>query len=91
MNRFIRVIPIAASLLASSVVQAGAQEVHEIRMVGSAKGEFRFEPASVKARRGDVLLFRAVERRTAQRGVPKQGYVARGSGAAERSDATSRR
>jgi plastocyanin len=60
MNRFIRVIPIAASLLASSVVQASAQEVHEIRMVGSAKGEFRFEPASVKTRRGDVLLFRAV-------------------------------
>ena len=60
MNRFIRVIPIAASLLASSVVQASAQEVHEIRMVGSAKGEFRFEPASFKTRRGDVLLFRAV-------------------------------
>lgn len=60
MKRFIRVIPIAASLLLSGVVQARAQEVHEIRMVGSPKGEFRFEPASVRARRGDVLLFRAV-------------------------------
>ena len=28
--------------------------------MSSGKGEFRFEPASVKVRRGDVLLFRAV-------------------------------
>lgn len=39
---------------------ATAQAVHEIRMVADGKGEFRFEPASVSARRGDVLLFKAV-------------------------------
>lgn len=60
MKRFIRQSAVVTGLLASSVVQAGAQEVHEIRMVSSRKGEFRFDPASVKARRGDVLLFRAV-------------------------------
>ena len=59
MKRYMRVMSMAASLLGLSVVSAAAQEVHEIRMV-AAKGEFRFEPASVKARRGDVLLFRAV-------------------------------
>jgi plastocyanin len=60
MKCVIRVLAIAASLLASGTVQAGAQEVHEIRMVGTDKGEFRFDPASVRARRGDVLLFRAI-------------------------------
>jgi plastocyanin len=60
MKRLIRRSAAIAGLLAWSVGQAGAQEVHEIRMVSSGKDEFRFEPASVKARRGDVLLFRAV-------------------------------
>jgi plastocyanin len=60
MKRVIRLSAVIASLLALSVGQAGAQEVHEVRMVSSGKGEFRFEPASVKARRGDVLLFRVV-------------------------------
>jgi plastocyanin len=60
MKHFIRVLAIAVSLLAAGTVPLGAQEVHEIRMVGAGKGEFRFEPASVSARRGDVLLFRAV-------------------------------
>jgi plastocyanin len=60
MKRCIRFVAVAAGLLVTGVVQAEAQEVHEIRMVSSGKGEFRFEPASVKARSGDVLLFRAV-------------------------------
>ena len=59
MKRYMRVMVMAASVLGMGVVSAAAQEVHEIRMV-AVKGEFRFEPASVKARRGDVLLFRAV-------------------------------
>ena len=60
MKRMIRCITVAAGLMMLSAVQLDAQEVHEIRMVSSGKGEFRFEPASVKARRGDVLLFLAV-------------------------------
>ena len=60
MKRIIRSLVVAVGLLPLGAVQAGAQEVHEIRMISSGRGEFRFEPASVKARRGDVLLFRAV-------------------------------
>lgn len=60
MKRYIRVFAVAAGLLVLDVARARAQEVHEIRMVTSGRSEFRFEPASVKARRGDVLLFRAV-------------------------------
>ncbi len=60
MKRIIRWVTVAAGLLPLGAVRAGAQEVHEIRMLSSGKDEFRFEPASVRARRGDVLLFRAV-------------------------------
>jgi plastocyanin len=49
-----------AGLLALGATPAAAQEVHEIRMMADGKGEFRFAPASVSARRGDVLLFKAV-------------------------------
>jgi plastocyanin len=55
-----RVFAVLAGLLALGATPAAAQEVHEIRMVADGKGEFRFVPASVSARRGDVLLFRAV-------------------------------
>jgi plastocyanin len=60
MKRLIRISAVTAMLLLSGRATAGAQEVHEIRMVSSGKGEFRFEPASLTVRRGDVLLFRAV-------------------------------
>ena len=60
MKHVIRGTIIAAGLVLSGVARADAQEVHEIRMVSSGKGEFRFQPASLTARRGDVLLFRAV-------------------------------
>jgi plastocyanin len=49
-----------AGVLALGATRAVAQEVHEIRMVAQGKREFRFEPASVTARRGDVLLFKVV-------------------------------
>jgi plastocyanin len=55
-----RVVGVLAGLLALGTVSAAAQEVHEIRMVSTGKGEFRYVPASVSARGGDVLLFRAV-------------------------------
>ncbi len=58
MHQCLRSITVAAGLLALAS-PAVAQEVHEVRMVSSGKGEFRFAPASVKARRGDVLLFRS--------------------------------
>lgn len=60
MKEYSRVLAMLAGLLALGVARAAAQEVHEIRMVADDKGEFRFEPASVPARRGDVLLFKAV-------------------------------
>lgn len=40
---------------------AAAQRTHEVAMEANAKrGEYRFSPASITARPGDVLLFRAV-------------------------------
>jgi plastocyanin len=60
MREHSRVLAVLVGLFASGAMQAAAQEVHEIRMVADGKGEFRFVPGSVSARRGDVLLFRAV-------------------------------
>ena len=59
MRRGIGWIGATAAGLALSATPGAAQEVHEIRMVAEGKGEFRFAPASVEARQGDVLLFRA--------------------------------
>ncbi len=60
MREYFRVVAALAGLLALGTMPAAAQEVHEIRMVADGKEEFRFAPASVSARRGDVLLFKAV-------------------------------
>ena len=60
MRRYSRVVAVLAGLLAHGVTGAVAQEVHEVRMVADGKGEFRFEPASVSAGQGDVLLFKVV-------------------------------
>jgi plastocyanin len=60
MRKYSRVFAVLAGLVALVVAPAAAQEVHEIRMVAEGKGEFRFVPASVSARRGDVLLFKAL-------------------------------
>ena len=60
MRGYCRVFAVLAGLPLVAVGRAAAQEVHEIRMVAEGKGEFRFQPASVSARRGDVLLFKAV-------------------------------
>jgi plastocyanin len=60
MKHVVRASAAAAGLLLSGLDRADAQEVHEIRMVSSGKSEFRFQPASLTARRGDVLLFRSV-------------------------------
>jgi plastocyanin len=58
MNCHVRSIAFSVGLLVAGAAQASAQKVHEIQMISSGKGEFRFEPASVIAHRGDVLLFR---------------------------------
>ena len=60
MREYFSVVVALAGLFGLAATPATAQEVHEIRMVSDGKGEFRFEPASVSARRGDVLLFKAV-------------------------------
>jgi len=64
MREYSRVFAALAGLLAlgaaPGATPAAAQEVHEIQMVAGGKGEFRFVPGSVSARRGDVLLFKAV-------------------------------
>lgn len=60
MERCFRPIAIVVALMSAAAGQSVAQEVHEIRMVSSGEREFRFDPASVAVRRGDVLLFRAV-------------------------------
>ncbi len=55
---------VIAGLVAMALLpgaDAFAQEVHEIRMVAQGKREFRFQPAAINARRGDVLLFKAVD------------------------------
>ena len=59
MKRYVRSLAMLAGL-AWTTSPAAAQEVHEIRMVEGGKGEYRFQPASLTARRGDVLLFRSV-------------------------------
>ncbi len=48
-------------LVSWATTTAEAQKVHEIRMDANPEKEvFRFSPAQVSARPGDVLLFRAV-------------------------------
>ena len=60
MRAYSRLVIVLGALLVAGVPRAAAQEVHEIRMVAAGKREFRFQPSVVTARRGDVLLFKAV-------------------------------
>ena len=51
----------ALLMLAGFAATGHAQRVHEIRLEASSKDDvYRFSPANVSARPGDVLLFRAV-------------------------------
>ena len=56
MKRYLWSFAVTAGLAAAAAAPAPAQEVHEISMVSSGKDEFRFQPASLTVRRGDVLL-----------------------------------
>ena len=79
MNADPRSMVVAAALAVLGAIPAAAQEVHEIRMVSVGKAEFRFQPAAVTVRRGDVLLFRS------ESGGPHSVvFEARGVSAADR-------
>jgi plastocyanin len=55
------VVSTAILLLATVTSKAAAQRVHEIRLeTNPGRDVYRFVPATVKARPGDVLLFRTV-------------------------------
>jgi plastocyanin len=61
MRSFLLVFVGSLALQAALTNQAEAQRVHEIRMEANPEREtFRFVPARVTARPGDVLLFRTV-------------------------------
>jgi len=60
MQAYFRTLALIAGALTLGTALAAAQEVHEIRMVETGKGEFRFAPSSVRAQSGDVLLFKAI-------------------------------
>jgi len=56
----VRVVTVVCLTVASGSY-AFAQELREVRLVADPKAEsYRFEPASIKAKPGDVLLFRVV-------------------------------
>lgn len=59
-----RCVPVSlwvVGFLGALTGQASAQKVHEIRLeANSAREEYRFSPARVTAKPGDVLLFKAV-------------------------------
>ncbi len=61
MRRFLLVSLWSLVLVSGVTARAEAQKVHEIRLEANPEKEiFRFSPAQVTARPGDVLLFKAV-------------------------------
>ena len=62
MSRHLTSFAIGLTLLAGAlVVPAAAQTVHEVRLSGDAEAEtYAFAPATVTARPGDVVVFKAV-------------------------------
>jgi plastocyanin len=59
MYSFVKPVMYSFGLLLTSTTLAAAQRVHEIRMdANPGKEVYRFSPAQVTARPGDVLLFR---------------------------------
>ena len=60
-QRWIASVVTVVCLAIASGTQASAQELREIRLVADPDAEsYRFEPASIKVKPGDVLLFRVV-------------------------------
>lgn len=63
MSRLLRTIAFAliigSSAAAPVAAQAAGPATHEVRLIAdAAKDEYRFEPSTVKARAGDVIVFR---------------------------------
>ena len=56
-----RTAVVTLAALAGAAGTAAAQQQHEIRMEEDQKrGEYRFQPATITARPGDLLVFQAV-------------------------------
>jgi plastocyanin len=61
MRKGISIASVAVALTVAVTAPAQAQRVHEIRLEADAgKDTYRFVPANISARAGDVLLFRTV-------------------------------
>ena len=61
MRHLLRTLGIVVAALSGLSAVAKAQATHEIRMEASEKrGEYRFVPARVSAKPGDVLVFQTV-------------------------------
>lgn len=60
-QRWIGSVVTVVCLAVASGSYASAQELREVRLVADPKAEsYRFEPASINAKPGDVLMFRVV-------------------------------
>jgi plastocyanin len=56
-----RIVVLASALIGGVTVTARAQDSHEVRLeVDSDRGEYRFSPAAVTARPGDVVVFKVI-------------------------------
>lgn len=61
MPRMTRIVVLASALIGGVTVTARAQDSHEVRLeVDSDRGEYRFSPAAVTARPGDVVVFKVI-------------------------------
>jgi plastocyanin len=77
MRSIVKPVMYSLFLLLSSVTSARAQRVHEIRMdANPGKEMYRFSPAQVTARSGDVLSFKVAS-------GPPHSIVFEGSGMSE--------
>lgn len=61
MRHLLRTVAIGVSVVSGTARPVHAQATHEIGMeVDDKRGEYRFAPARVSAKPGDVLIFRTV-------------------------------
>lgn len=61
MNRLLRIAGLVLALAGGAVGTAAAQRSHEVLLeVDQGRGEYRFSPATITARAGEVLVFKVV-------------------------------
>jgi plastocyanin len=58
MHSVLRILAPATALVVWVGASASAQQSHVVRLTGDEEDNYRFEPAEVTARPGDVLVFR---------------------------------